>query len=216
MMPSFSIDGTDCRIQLPTARLEVRPVGLGGDHGGGAFISHKFNMAALRYYICMHICKPIIVLAGGGYPAGSRHDLNVARCEVAPRMRADERGIADHGYHLDSCFLTPLKSNSRLRRVLPPDFVDAFHESMSHVRGRHEHVNAELKEWAVLADVFRHHPEFHPECFRAVAELTQLRFHVHPSIIPPPQYSPLFIEDDNRLRILRFNEDGSVADMVTL
>jgi hypothetical protein len=87
---------------------------------------------------------------------------------------------------------------------------------MSHVRGRHEHVNAELKEWAVLVDVFRHHPEFHVQCFRAVAELTQLRLEVQPSIIAPPQYSPLFVEEDNRLRILRFNEDGSVADVVTL
>lgn len=131
-------------------------------------------------------------------------------------MRDDERGIADHGYHDDSLFLTPLKSNSRLRRVLPPAFLEAFHESMSHVRGRQEHVNAELKEWAVIGGVFRHHPTFHPECFRAVCELTQLRLELQPSIIPPPQYSPLFIDADDRLRILKFNEDGTVADIAAL
>lgn len=156
------------------------------------------------------------MLVGGGYPAGSRVDLNVARNLVAPHMRPDERGIADHGYHDDSLFLTPLKSNARLRRELPPDVIDVFHASMSHVRGRQEHINAELKEWAVLSSVFRHNPLFHPLCFQAVCELTQLRLELRPSILPAPQFSPLITYDDNYLRILHFNEDGTVAAVIKL
>jgi hypothetical protein len=40
---------------------------------------------------------------------------------------------------------------------------------MKLVSGRHEHVNAELKEFAVLRERFRHDPVLHPVCFRAVA-----------------------------------------------
>lgn len=214
-MPTFSLDGTDCHIQMPQARRAVQPVGRGGDHGYGAFFSHKTNKPALRYFLCLHICKPIIVAAGGGYPAGSTHDLVVARRDVVPYMVPDERGLADHGYHDNAHFLTPLKSNAAARRVLDPTLLNAYHEASSHVRGRHEHVNAELKEWSVLSETFRHHPEFHPECFQAVVQLTQLRLDLRSATIPPPQFAPVFVEQDDRLRILRFDKSGTVIDSIT-
>jgi hypothetical protein len=215
-MPSFSIDGTDCPIQLPDARLAVRPNGQGGLNGGGAFISHKHNEASLRYWVCMHICKPIIIGVGGGYPAGAMHDIVVARRDVVPFMHANERGLADHGYHDDRHFMTPFKTNSVMRRRVNPLIIAAYEQSMKFVSGRHEHVNAELKEFNVLRERFRHDPLFHPVCFRAVAVLTQLRFDVNPSIIPAPQFAPVLVADDNRLRILKFNSDGTVDDIATL
>jgi hypothetical protein len=66
------------------------------------------------------------------------------------------------------------------------------------------HVNAELKEFAVLRERFRHNPLLHPICFRAVAMLTQLRFELNPSIIPAPQFAPVVVEDDDHLQILKF------------
>jgi hypothetical protein len=215
-MPSFSIDGTDCTIELPDARLAVRPNGQGGVHGGGAFISHKHSVGALRYWVCMHICKPIIIGVGGGYPAGAFHDIVVARRDVVPLMQGNERGIADHGYHDDRYFMTPLKTNSLARKRLDPTLVAAYEQAMKFVSGRHEHVNAELKEFAVLRERFRHNPLLHPVCFRAVAMLTQLRFELNPSIIPAPQFAPVFVEDDDHLHILKFYGDGSVEDEVTL
>jgi hypothetical protein len=195
-MPSFSIDGTDCTIQLPDARLAVRPNGQGGVHGGGAFISHKHSVAALRYWVCMHICKPIIIGVGGGYPAGAFHDIVVARRDVVPLMQGNERGIADHGYH-DDRYHDAVEDKSLARKRLDPTLVAAYEQAMKFVSGRHEHVNAELKEFAVLRERFRHDPVLHPVCFRAVAMLTQLRFELNPSIIPASPFAPVFVEEDD-------------------
>jgi hypothetical protein len=175
-------------------------------HGSGAFISHKHSVGALRYWVCMHICKPIII-GGGGYPAGAFHDIVVARRDVVPLMQGNERGIADHGYH-DDRYHDAVEDKSLARKRLDPTLVAAYEQAMKFVSGRHEHVNAELKEFAVLRERFRHDPVLHPVCFRAVAMLTQLRFELNPSIIPAPQFAPVFVEDDGHLHILKFYGDG--------
>jgi hypothetical protein len=112
--------------------------------------------------------KPIIIGVGGGYPAGAFHDIVVARRDVVPLMQGNERGIADHGYH-DDRYHDAVEDKSLARKRLDPTLVAAYEQAMKFVSGRHEHVNAELKEFAVLRERFRHDPVLHPVCFRAIA-----------------------------------------------
>jgi hypothetical protein len=104
MAPSFSVDGLDIPVQnVGDARRVTLPSGRGGPNGEGAFISHKTKHAALRYFVCLHVRDPIIVAAGGGYPAGHFVDITIARRDIVPAMLPEERGIADGGYCIKHC-----------------------------------------------------------------------------------------------------------------
>lgn len=210
LCPSFSVDGVDCLVQnVGDARRLVRPTGNGGPNGSGAFISHKTNHAALRYFVCMNVREPIIVAAGGGYPAGAFVDLTIARRDIVPAMSPAERALADGGYYDFRTFMPPLRVNARARQLVDQLTLDAYHEAMQAVRARQEHINADIKEWAILAEVYRGDIHFHPVIFLAVVQLTQLRLTLRPSMISAPKYAPVAV--DNNIHVLTFNKDGTVA-----
>jgi hypothetical protein len=60
-----------------------------------------------------------------------------------------------------------------------------------------------------MSQRFRGSLHFHPTCFQAVVQLTQLRLELSPSILSAPQYAPVLIGDS--LHVFQFNKDGSVA-----
>lgn len=213
--PSYSIDGIDCPIWTVDARRRERPDGRGGPNGSGSFVSHKFRHDALRYLVCLHMCLPIIVAAGGGYPAGHYVDLRIAQNDIVPLMGANERGNADGGYQDGfTHFMTPFRVNARARRQIDDLTMAAYHEAHQHVRARQEHINAELKEWKVLRETFRHDPQFHPTVFHAIVQLTQLRLETQPSILVAPLYAAVIHQGN--VGILQFNKDGTVANSCQL
>lgn len=125
-------------------------------------------------------------------------------------MLPTERGVADGGYQDTRYFMMPLRVNALIRSQIDPVVLAAYHEAAQHVRGRQEHINAELKEWSVLTKMFRHNPAFHSVCFQAVAQLTQLRLELQPSILTPPQFIPVL--NGAGLTILQLNQDGVVVN----
>jgi len=195
-VPSFSLDGTDCHLNKVNQRRQ--------SHMNVSFFSFKHQHDALRYWVCLHVHKPIIVAAGGGWPAGRYVDVEIARRDVVPMMSPDERGLADGGYQETDVphFMTPIDNRMRsLRQRLPLSDIEAYNLAHKAVRSRHEHINAELKEWEVLNALFRHHPQMHATCFLAVAQLTQLRLMVRPSILAPPRLIPV-VDDSGKLVVL--------------
>ncbi len=188
---------------------ELGTTGRGGPNGEGAFISHKTRHAALRYFVCLHVRDPIIVAAGGGYPAGHFVDITIARRDIVPAMLPQERGIADGGYYDFSHFMPPLRANALVRNQVHPVILAAYHQALQAVRARQEHINAEITEWGIMSQRFRGNLHFHPTCFQAVVQLTQLRLELSPSILSAPQYAPVLI--GGSLHVFQFNKDGSVA-----
>lgn len=170
-----------------------------------SFWSHKFKHDGLRYVICLHMFKPIIVHASGGYPAGTYNDLTVARLRVVPAMLPNERGNADGGYQEGfRHFLTPIQQhNAWVRDYVRGDVVDEYNAAHKAVQGRHEHINAELKEFGVMAQQFRHHPAYHLRCFDAVVQLLQLRLELNPTILNVPK--KIAVLDQGEFRILTLN-----------
>ncbi len=210
LAPSFSVDGLDIPVQnVSDARRVTLPTGRGGPNGEGAFISHKTRHAALRYFVCLHVRDPIIVAAGGGYPAGHFVDITIARRDIVPAMLPQERGIADGGYYDFSHFMPPLRANALVRNQVHPVILAAYHQALQAVRARQEHINAEITEWGIMSQRFRGNLHFHPTCFQAVVQLTQLRLELSPSILSAPQYAPVLI--GGSLHVFQFNKDGSVA-----
>jgi hypothetical protein len=99
----------------------------------------------------------------GPYPAGEYNDLGIARRCLIHFLNENEFYIADGGYRDGGQWsVTPSGRNSYRDR------------QMAVVRSRHETINSRLKEWRILADMFRHPLEKHHLAFRAVANITQL------------------------------------------
>lgn len=202
--PSCTVDGIDFKISQVRGRRRVAPTGRGGPTGVGAFFSHKIKHDALRYYICVHVHKALIVAAGGGYPAGAYNDRDVFVMDFSPILLLNESLLADGGYQAQSgqC-MVPLRRNAVALRLIRPDVLDAYSEAYRFAKGRHEHLNAEVCEWSVMKQSFRHHPALHFVCFMAVIQLTQLRMALCPSILPPPQQLPV-IDDNGGFAVLYF------------
>lgn len=142
-----SIDATDCPI------LEPGPF-------SPQWYSHKLNGAGLKYEVALNIRTGDIVWVNGGLPCGSYSDLKLAREEFVPSLAVGEKALADRTYQ-DHHFI-----NSRMY----PETAAI----QKKILARHETVNSRLKSFNVLKYEFRHNLLFHPQCFRAVANLVQL------------------------------------------
>ena len=143
-----SLDGTDFRINEPS---QFDP----------AWYSHKFHGPGVRYEIGLCIQTGRIVWAHGGVPCGSWPDLSLARSAYTKAVAPNELTLADRGYSDTRYFYTPAhypKTASQQKQIM----------------ARHETVNARLKQFGVLKQVFRHSVDKHSECFFAVVNIVEL------------------------------------------
>lgn len=123
--------------------------------------SQKLNGPGLRYEVGLNIRNGRIVWVHGGVWCGEGNDLTLAREKYTDAVDCGELTIADRGYPDGNFFITP---NTR------PETAQAQKVIMS----RHETVNKRLRQFNILQHVFRHDIAKHPNCFYAVATLTEL------------------------------------------
>jgi hypothetical protein len=114
----------------------------------------------LRYEVGICIQSGKIVWFNGGVPCGEWPDLRLARNAFTAMLDAGERALADKGYNDRNCFIIPIEGEER------PD--------QKAIMARHETVNRRLKQFGILQKVYRHNLRKHPQCFRAVLNLTEL------------------------------------------
>ena len=149
----LSVDCTDCRIQQK----------------GPAFASYKFKgKSALRYEVALGILSGEIKWLNGPYPCKDWPDINIFRDGLMKELNLGERVEADDGYVGESPYVTKVPSAVLSRSSEEAD------ARQKRVQGRHETVNARLKSFQVLDQVYRHDPTQHGYVFRAVAVLVQL------------------------------------------
>ena len=109
-----------------------------------------YPYSGIRYEIGLSIISGDIVWVNGGVPCGDWPDLRLARDSYVYMVRPNEMTIADEGYTDRNYFI---------------------HDQR--IMARHETVNRRMKQFGVLGQKFRHNRSLHPQCFYAVANLTQ-------------------------------------------
>ena len=149
----LSVDCTDCRIQQK----------------GRLFASYKFKgKSALWYEVALGILSGDIKWLNGPYPCKNWPDINIFCDGLIEELNLGERVEADHGYKVESSYVTKVPCAVLTRCSEEADALQ------KRVQGRHETVNARLKSFHILDQVYRHDPTQHGYVFRAVAVLVQL------------------------------------------
>jgi hypothetical protein len=118
-------------------------------------------------------------------PGGANHDVTVARkTQVIESLDPeDEAAMVDKGYdglqkdHPDHKLYQPYKA--RRNRPLTEE-EKAYNRHLSRYRIVVEHTNAQLNQYQVLVQVYRHAREGHGRVFRAVAYLVDRRIRERP------------------------------------
>lgn len=150
-----SVDGTDCEIQRQAACPE-------------AFHSHKHLGPGLRYELAICILTGDIVWVIGPFPCGDWPDVSIFRFALKQLLEEHERVEADDGYVGED------PANVKVPGSVVHNHDEKQLAVRSHVRLRHETANKRLKQFKCLKVVFRHDLDFHGDCFKACAVLTQL------------------------------------------
>jgi hypothetical protein len=146
-----TVDGTDCPIQEPS------PFNPG-------WYSHKFKGPGLRYELGICIRTGWIVWVNGPYPCGHWPDINIFRHKLVYKLDPGEKVLGDGGYRDRQTFCdTPTGFNTYEQYV------------KGVARARHETINGRLKKFEVFNTKYRHDLSTHEWCFRAVANITQIK-----------------------------------------
>lgn len=133
-----------------------------------AFKSHKFEGPGVRYEVAINIRTGDIVWVMGPFPCGDWPDIVIFWFALKYMLEDGERVKADDGY-VGEDPLTVKAASSAVHDTDP-----AIRYVRGRVRRQHETVNKRFKQFKVLAERFEHDIEFHGECFRARAVMTQL------------------------------------------
>ena len=104
----------------------------------------------------------------GPYPCKDWPDVNIFRDALKGNLELGERVEADDGYLGESPWVARVPSAVFTR------FSKEADDMQKRVQGHHETVNARLKSFKVLDELYRHDPTQHGYVFRAVAVLVQL------------------------------------------
>jgi hypothetical protein len=152
----ITVDCTDCAISEPW------PWESGFNR---QFFSHKINGAALKYEVGVCIQTGDIVWVNGPFKAGKWNDIKLYRRTLKEQLLPGEMVEADRGYRGDETVRCPDTVFSRSDK-----------QAKQKARARHETVNGRLKNFRVLASVFRHERNLHQFVFYAVAVLIQISF----------------------------------------
>jgi hypothetical protein len=128
--------------------------------------SHKYaGKLALRYELSIAILAGNLVWIQGPYPAGKYNDIKIFNSVLRHYLEPGKRVEADKGYvgHAD--------------KIKCPDNTCNPEENLAMqapVRSWHETLNGRLKNWGILAQVYRHDIVAHGTVFHACAVVTQL------------------------------------------
>ena len=147
----MSVDGTDFKIQQPTPFDKK-------------WFSHKFKSSGLRYEIALCIQTGVIVWCNGPFPCGDWPDITIYRGWLKSKLIHGERLEADFGYRGDRTIDDPETNCSAIEQK----------RKKRAVRGRQETVNARLKIFGALSQVYRHKRSCHHIVFWSAIVLTQL------------------------------------------
>jgi hypothetical protein len=104
------------------------------------------------------------VWANGPFPAG-HSDSKIAKSRVYDLLEPGEKMVVDGGYR-DSFFCYEGPTGQHM----------LYEKMKSNARARHETVNARIRRWRALTDIFRHDIETrHGHIFYAILNITQLQ-----------------------------------------
>jgi hypothetical protein len=151
----MTIDGTD--FQIPQQGAAER---------GNTFASHKYaGKLVLRYTLGVDILAGNLVWVQGPYPAGKYNDIKIFNSILCHYLEPGERVEVDNGYvgHAD--------------KMKCPDNTCNPEENLAmqaRVRSWHETLNGQLKNWAILTQVYRHGIVAHGTVFHACTVVMQL------------------------------------------
>ena len=135
---------------------------------GPTFSSHKFKKkSALRYEVAVAIISGEIAWINGPYPAGQYNNVTIFRESLQTFLDAGERVEADDGYRGDPT-ICKVPADVLMRENEEEDAMQ------KRVQGCHEMVNAWLKNFRILAELYRHDETQHGYVFHAVAVIVQL------------------------------------------
>lgn len=140
--------------------------------------SHKFKHAGYRYAVALSLGRQVrIVHVSGGVPCGANPDAVVAQQSFTGLLPANERALADKGYTDKEYFMIPVENPANQH-----DYeYNRIHKKFM---ARHEVINARLKEFQCLKQLFRHDREFHAVCFSAVANIVNCTLILKPTSFP--------------------------------
>ena len=121
----------------------------------------------MRYEIGLCIKTGYVVWAYGGLPCGECNDLQLAQMEFVNQLEIGEQAVADSIYRDWRYF------------VNAPSFANYERHNYNHyvlkrIMTCHENVNARLKSYSVMSDVFRRPIREHCKLFKACLNLVQV------------------------------------------
>ena len=134
--------------------------------------SVKVNGPGLRYEVGLGIQSGDIVWVNGPFQPGVFNDDSIAKqkgfcAALGPR----ERFLADSIY-------------SGWRPIVPTGRNNADEKMKNRARARHETVNARLKRFGALKQVFRHRLDQHGSVFHAIATICQVEIEEGSHLFP--------------------------------
>jgi transposase len=170
------IDAKEQRCQRPKSRKE--------DDQQKPYYSGKKKCHTLKNEIAVQPDGTIGAVSDS-VPGGANHDLTLLRrTRLIERLDpADEAAMVDKGYdglqkdYPQHTIYQPFKA--RRNRPLT-DAEKAYNRHLSRYRIVVEHTNAQLNQFQVLAQVYRHARTGHSRVFRAVAYLVDRRIRERP------------------------------------
>lgn len=160
----------------PCCIVDTTPYAIMPPEGNEAlYWSVHYHMHCVKYEVAVSMAPDMyrIVRYSGPYP-GSMNDLTIARLPqtgIAALLEEGETVLADGGYTGDPRFLCPYRRN---QRQVDPEEAEEWNRAVASARWKVEALNERLKNWSILANVYRHDLELHPLFFSAVARLTNL------------------------------------------
>ena len=119
----------------------------------------------MSYEIAIDIFESKLVWLNGPFPAG-QSDLAIFRKEdgLKSKIPHGKRIIGDRGYRGDRC------NNVSIRN---PRDTPQVKEFKNRALARHENFNGRIKNFAILAERFRHPLDLHRAVFEAICVLVQ-------------------------------------------
>ncbi|KAJ3078348.1 hypothetical protein HDU99_000632, partial [Rhizoclosmatium hyalinum] len=154
LAPSCYMNGVDIEV------TEARPL-------DAALFSHKFKSAGYRFQVATALGTSKIVYISGGTPCGMFNDLDQAQRTLLLELEDGEKVAADKGYRGDPRTITKLSGNS--------DAVKSHNRNITLMGARHETVNRRMKDFHILAGMFRGRSEEIIRIFCAVANITNIK-----------------------------------------
>ncbi len=159
-----TVDCVDFPISEPRTASEAKKKQFGKKDP--LWYSKKLNRAGVRYEVAIAIQTGKIVWVNGPFPCGQFNDVTIFAMKLKKKLGPKEMVECDNGYpgHPDH---VRMRSNYVSK-------VDKRAKSLA--LARHEGVNATLKRFNVLTDVYRHNRRFHRDEFAAAVVLTSIGY----------------------------------------